>query len=143
MRGSTEYGIWQGLKWRVLNKNNKDYAKYHKLGGDAEILNNFEAFYGEVGARPNRSHSIDRIDNTKGYIKGNMRWATHSQQGTNKANSVFVHINGLKFNSRSEAAKHFDVTIMTIKRWCEGYVDKRYSTKFISPKSNCFYERKY
>ena len=36
----------------------------------------------EFGGQPESSPSIDRIDNTKGYIEGNVAWIS------NKANSV-------------------------------------------------------
>lgn len=34
--------------------------------------------------RPSREHSIDRIDNERGYESGNIRWATSKEQITNR-----------------------------------------------------------
>ena len=38
----------------------------------------------EVGERPSKEYTIDRIDNNKGYIRGNLRWATRTEQNRNK-----------------------------------------------------------
>lgn len=37
-----------------------------------------------IGPRPSSDHSIDRIDNDKGYFPDNVRWATWSEQQSNK-----------------------------------------------------------
>lgn len=58
----------------------------------------------EVGLCPGKENywSLDRIDYNKGYIKGNLRWATTYQQARNKSklksntsgvNGVYFHVN--------------------------------------------------
>lgn len=38
----------------------------------------------ELGPQPSPEHSIDRIDNERGYEPGNLRWATRSEQNKNQ-----------------------------------------------------------
>lgn len=43
-----------------------------------------------MGERPSKLHSLDRIDNNKGYSKENCRWATKSQQNRNTRQTRMV-----------------------------------------------------
>ena len=80
-----EYGIWKGIKKRCFDPT---CDAYHNYGGRGiimsdEFLKSFTAFIEHVGFRPNENYSIDRIDNNKGYIRDNLRWATGSTQTQN------------------------------------------------------------
>ena len=46
----------------------------------------FEMFFEHIGYMPKdgNKYSCDRIDNNKGYVPGNGRWATDAQQARNK-----------------------------------------------------------
>lgn len=54
----------------------------------------FLAFYCDMGHRPSKEHSIDRMDNRLGYNKGNCRWATRIEQANNKTNNILATIGG-------------------------------------------------
>ena len=50
-------------------------------------INGFTNFLIDMGPRP-KDHTIDRIDNSKGYFKENCRWATVGVQNHNKSKRV-------------------------------------------------------
>ena len=83
------HGVFANQKSRCFSKNNKQYPSYGGRGIviSDEFKDNFLLWYNYVMSLPNaakKSHSIDRINNDKGYERGNMRWATYYQQATNK-----------------------------------------------------------
>lgn len=41
-------------------------------------------FLADVGQRPGKSYTLDRINRRKGYEKNNVRWATKAVQNTNR-----------------------------------------------------------
>lgn len=83
------YKAWCKIKERCLNPNDISYANYGDKGVTIsdEFKDDFLAFYAEVGEPPGQSRlwSIDRIDNSKNYEKGNLRWAYITQQARNKS----------------------------------------------------------
>jgi len=44
----------------------------------------FERWLDYVGPKPSPKHTLDRVDNNRGYEPGNVRWATATQQQRNR-----------------------------------------------------------
>lgn len=81
-----EYGCWESMISRCENKNNK---YWHNYGGRGIKVcptwrNSFVTFLSDVGRRPSREYSLDRINNDGDYEPGNVRWATREQQNQNR-----------------------------------------------------------
>ncbi len=83
---NAEYGTWRGILQRCNNPKTPGFENY---GGRGILVcerwaSSFAAFFADMGLRPSLKHSIDRMDNEGGYEPGNCRWATRSQQMTNR-----------------------------------------------------------
>jgi hypothetical protein len=85
-RRAPEYRYWQDMKRRCLNPNAHNYGHYGARGISVcpEWVNDYEAFLAHVGRRPSPEHSLDRIDNDRGYEPGNVRWGTKAEQANNR-----------------------------------------------------------
>lgn len=89
LSGSKEHRAWTHMKDRCNNPNDKGYPHWGGRGITVcKRWMKFENFLKDMGSAPSPKHSIDRIDNDKGYSKKNCRWATYKQQGNNKRNNV-------------------------------------------------------
>ena len=54
----------------------------------------FETFLADMGRKPTPRHSIDRIDNNRGYEPDNCRWATQTEQSRNQRSNRMTTHNG-------------------------------------------------
>ena len=82
---SAEYAAWISMNQRCNNPKNRYYYNYGGRGISVceRWTASFESFYSDMGDRPTRYHSIERIDNECGYDPTNCKWATRTEQQHN------------------------------------------------------------
>lgn len=130
-----EYQAFRRMKIRSTNPRHPKYQKgYGKRGICEEWLApyGFLDFINELGPMPSYDTngkigkwSIDRIDNNKGYFKGNCRWATAKQQILNRSNTRWVKIDGEKMLA-VDACLKYNIDINTFRQRCHyGWSDER------------------
>jgi len=103
-RRSRLYVIWQDMKGRCYNINNKRFNSYGGRGITVcdEWKNDFYAFQKwseKTGYNPEAKRgecTIDRINNNLGYYPDNCRWVTNIAQANNKRTNVFLTYKGQK-----------------------------------------------
>jgi len=107
-RGSKEYNCWVGINQRCSNPLNRGYKNYGGRGiyMSTEFRDCFLTFYQHVGKAPSTSHSLDRIDNDKGYERGNLRWATQEEQCNNTRKNIRQPIYGEELTIAQAARKY-------------------------------------
>jgi hypothetical protein len=96
-RVTAEYSTWLGLRGRCRSSSNKDRDTYRDVtvcDRWADPVTGFGNFLVDMGNRPSAQHSIDRIDNTKGYSPDNCRWATKREQALNRTNTRWLSLHG-------------------------------------------------
>jgi hypothetical protein len=88
------YGVWNGIKQRTFNPNNKSFANYggRGIGICQEWLNSYVAFRDWAHASGYaQGLDIDRIDNDRGYEPDNCRWVTRAANTRNmRSNRVIT-----------------------------------------------------
>lgn len=78
------YSLWKNMRYRC-KRGNRHEGNYSGRGIKIceQWLEDFRVFLSDIGERPSQKHSVDRIDNDKGYCPHNTRWATAYQQVMN------------------------------------------------------------
>lgn len=102
-----EYYTWGAIKQRCTNPKHYNYKNYGGRGITMckEWFDSFDAFYRDMGDRPSNKHSIERINNEKGYEPSNCKWATKYEQQNNRRIGNLIATNktgyaGVSFRKR-------------------------------------------
>lgn len=110
-RGATKvYRAWVGIKQRCTKPS---CSAWHRYGGRGITMhkpwiNSFDKFYSYIGDPPTDLHTIDRINNDRGYVPGNVRWATRKEQSNNIGSNVWVKHRGKRM-TWAQWAEHLNV----------------------------------
>jgi len=95
MTNTPEFIAWNSMNVRCKNPSHKFFHRYGGRGiSICERWAAFENFYSDMGPRPTKSHSLDRIDNNLGYSPENCRWVTQRTQKVNQERTVMLTHNG-------------------------------------------------
>ena len=120
------YKTWIGMKERCTKKYHKYYDKYGGRGITVcdEWMNSFPAFLRDMGEKPDPNHSLDRIDNSRGYSPDNCRWADRLTQQQNRDNTRWITINNER-KTLMELSEEYGVSYKTLQtRWWRGIRDE-------------------
>jgi hypothetical protein len=128
---SKEYKTWARMVRRCHDENSSDYGLYGKRGikVQASWRNSFVEFYKHVGDAPSKSHTIDRINNDKGYEAGNVRWATVGEQNRNKRSNVMLTHQGITLCATDWAIKLGIKPTILIQRLARGWATEEALTR--------------
>lgn len=111
---SKTYGSWDHMIQRCTNTNEADYHNYGGRGITVcDRWKKFANFLEDMGNPPTHKHSIDRINNNKGYYKSNCRWATSKQQTRNTRRNHVISYSG-KTQCITDWAKDLNMSLETL-----------------------------
>lgn len=100
-----EYRAWSSMMTRCTNPN---YCKWNRYGGRGISICQrwlrYQNFLDDMGRKPGKQYSLDRINNDGDYEPGNCRWATPLEQSNNRSSCIFVE---------------WDGRCLTIKQWAK------------------------
>ena len=107
------YASWKSMIQRCTNKNNKRYKDYGGRGITiCERWLKFNNFLEDMGEKP-KGLTLDRINNNRGYCKGNCKWSSYMSQMRNTRRNNLIIIDGQtmcvedackKYNIKSKTA---------------------------------------
>ncbi|MFA4944873.1 MAG: hypothetical protein WC789_09265 [Lentisphaeria bacterium] len=90
------YKRWAAMIARCEDSHGRAYHNYGARGITVcpRWRDSVEAFIEDMGAPPSPAHTIERVDNSKGYEPGNCTWVLRRAQNRNKRTNQTVTFNG-------------------------------------------------
>lgn len=117
MSRTPEYRVWASMIDRCT-ATSRGHARYFDRGirvcaAWRRAVTGFTSFFAHVGPRPSEKHTLDRIENDKGYKPGNVRWATWREQANNRDGNRLISVHG-RTQTVAEWAREKGITRDTI-----------------------------
>ena len=132
---TTEYNTWSSMKARCYNIKAPAYKHYGARGIKISSCwlgpNGFETFLKDMGPKPSKKHSIDRIDNNRGYSKENCRWATALLQCNNTRKNRKWYFGGEELTT-AQLARKLNINVGTLNTWISRAEKERVSNNILT-----------
>jgi hypothetical protein len=133
-----EYHIWNSIKNRC---NNPNTTGYHNYGGrgiklSKEWQSDFLNFLNDMGKKPYKNASVERIDNDGNYCKENCKWIPMQKQGGNTRKSPMI-------NGQRLCITQFSRTINKNRFWVSSMLKKGLSPETIAKMDGPIYTEYY
>ena len=84
---SMTYRAWTGM-WARCRGDCEHFRKYYSHIKVCKRWKKFENFILDLGRRPTKKHSLERVNNEKGYCPSNCKWLLLKYQARNKRNTI-------------------------------------------------------
>lgn len=113
---SLEYKSYHSMIQRCYNPKCASFPNYGARGIIVcdRWLKSFENFFDDMGERPSKEYSLDRINVEDNYTPENCKWSNFYEQANNRRNTVFI-----TYNSQTKAlghwAKEFNISLDLIR----------------------------
>lgn len=92
---SPEHSTWAGMHKRCSNPKTNGFKNYGGKGIKVcERWQDFQKFLADMGPKPSREHTLDRVDRDGDYTPENCRWASHQVQQNNRSTNVVIEHQG-------------------------------------------------
>jgi hypothetical protein len=139
------HGTWKHLFYRCYSKGSLDYKNYGGRGIYVHLSwhgdDGFYQFIQDVGLRPSKEYTLDRIDVNKGYSPENVRWSTSIEQANNRRNSKRYLFEGENL-TLAEISRKTGVDYQRIWKATKVYGDPSEHTRINPDRKKHMYEGK-
>lgn len=127
-----EYRAWLSMRRRCLSPKATGYQRYGGRGITVcdRWTSSFQNFLEDVGRKPGKQYSLERVNNDGPYSPENCKWATKSEQSANTRRSMRITFNGETLTLRQWAFR-IGLPYNTLKsriKWFRWPIEKALTT---------------